>query len=75
MISIRSRGCGQPHPNTYSGVRLGLYASMYISTYYINRLNLDSTVILFFKLSAKRYGLGLSNELLFIVLAEEAVKL
>ena len=34
-----------------------------------------SASILFSKLSAHRYGIGLSNELLCIILAQEAVKL
>ena len=36
---------------------------------------LKSAVMLFFKSSVNRYGLGLSNELLFIILAKEAEKL
>ena len=35
---------------------------------------LKSDTMLFFKLSANRYGLGLLNELLFIIIAQEAVK-
>ena len=35
---------------------------------------LKSATMLFFRLSAHRYGLGLSNELIFIIIAQEAVK-
>ena len=38
-------------------------------------LRLRSATMLFFKLSAKRYGIGLSNELVFIKIAQEAAKL
>ena len=36
---------------------------------------LKSAVKLFFKLIADRYDLGISNELLFIIIAKEAAKL
>ena len=36
---------------------------------------LISAAELFFTLSANIYGLGLSNELLFIIIAQEAAKL
>ena len=36
---------------------------------------LKSAALLFFKLLAYRYDLGLSNELLIIIIAQEAVKL
>ena len=37
--------------------------------------NLKSATILYFKISANRYDLGLSNELLFIIIGQEAAKL
>ena len=37
--------------------------------------DVKSAVIVSFKLSANRYGLGFSNELLFIIIAQVAVKL
>ena len=36
---------------------------------------LKSAAMLFFKSSANRYGLGLSNELLFIIIGQGAAKL
>ena len=35
----------------------------------------QSTAMLLFKVSVNRYELGLSNELLFIIIAQEAAKL
>ena len=46
--------------------------------YYINRVSLShvkSTTMLFFKISVNRYGIGLSNELLFVIIGQGAAKL
>ena len=37
--------------------------------------DVKSGTMLFFKLSGNRYGLGLSNEPLFIIMAQEVAKL
>ena len=35
----------------------------------------SANMLLFFKMSANRYGIGLSNELTFIIIAQGAAKL
>ena len=54
---------------------------MLVHKYYINRVSLSydhvlkSATMLFFKISTNRYGIGLSNELLFITIGQRAAKL
>ena len=54
-------------------------SSTYISTAYrVFQANISyfkSAAMLFYKLSANRYGLGLSNELLFIIIDQGTAKL
>ena len=55
------------HPFASISYKTGLLSAMI--TY------LKSTGVLFFKYCAKRYGLGLLNELLFIIIAKGAAKI
>ena len=55
---------------------------MVVHKYYINRVSLSqdcmylkSAAMLFLKLNINRYDLGLSNEILFFIMAQGAAKL
>ena len=48
----------------------------FLANYYINRVTLSKDYYYaVFKISVNRYGIGLSNELLFIIIAQVAAKL